>query len=238
MGHCREKRLRMSPCVRRVWGWSLFVPRLDHSRPPITHHHTAEAEAAIMGLPADRLGARRFSSLGPAQGLGGEPPAHARARLTDAMWDLEGDADAEGDGKAERRPPAGRAASPTLDKGRDGDTVRPKSKSGKWGFLKKMSMERIRPETSGRPSTSQGVPLVCSLHTSPQNAAVPRVVGMLGDPVANGSSPSPTGRPRRQPSRDLLISPPSSTPTSHPARAALDAPSSSSSSLVPGLRRD
>ncbi|KAF8585852.1 hypothetical protein K439DRAFT_1632325 [Ramaria rubella] len=210
-----------------------FVPKLD-PRPQVRRNHTMEVNATIMDEPVrgitltDRPGAKRFASLGTAQSLSGSLPTRARPALAEGLWDAEGDADAEGDGDDGGEPTASRPMSPVRVKGRDADVARPpKTSKGKWGFLKKMSMGRMRPEGSSRPSTSQGMR---STQTSPQTPSVPRIA-TSPDRVANDGSPMGKSRPA---TREAPTSLPISTATlQHVSTSTSVQLTSTSSSLAP-----
>jgi len=173
-----------------------FVSRLD-PRPPINHHHTADSEMALLGSNGgiargvtltDRPPTKRFASLGPAQGLGGGASTRVRPTLMDGMWDADGDADVEGDEEERRKKSVSRPMSPTeQDRGPTEDPIRSPKTKAKWGFLKKMSMGRMRPEVASRPLNSQSSGR--SIQTSSQDAVVQRM-GPSSDHVPSESSPT------------------------------------------------
>jgi hypothetical protein len=207
-----------------------FVSKLD-PRPPLRHNHTANVDstatgsndAVVRGVPlTDRPVAKRFASLGPSQGLERESTTRARPTLMDGMWDADGDADIEGDDEERRMKPASRPMSPTeRDKGATDDPNRPVKAKGKWGFLKKMSMGRMRPEPARHALT----------RTSPPGAGV-RQVGASFDQAANETSP--TAKPRKAQREGLtflpgpkISSPPPFPPSipSQPSFSSLTVPS-------------
>lgn len=208
-----------------------LIPRLD-ARPPINHHHTSDGEAILTGngdivrgvTLTDRPSTKRFASLGPAQGPGGGSLTRARPALVDRMWDADGDADVEGDGE-ERNKLTNRPVG-SSDQDRDPDATRPAKAKGKWGFLKKMSMGRMRPEGTGRPLNPQSS--ARSRHTSPQEAGVQRDSSSSDLPP---NETSPTAKLRKG-SREPPY-PPGANATSPPPLPVLTIPSQPSlSSLV------
>ncbi|KAF5368346.1 hypothetical protein D9758_002424 [Tetrapyrgos nigripes] len=94
----------------------------------------------------ERPGAKRFASVGPSAGLSGSP---SRLPLTQSMWNGP---DEPSDVSS---PPAELAMS--SNDSSEGKLRSRRSKEGKeksrWGFLKKMSMGKIKPESPTRPST-------------------------------------------------------------------------------------
>ncbi|KAF8516103.1 hypothetical protein BU17DRAFT_51020 [Hysterangium stoloniferum] len=176
-----------------------LVPKLD-ARPGMKPYHSENAAGTIGSTSGasllDRPTAKRFASMSAAHGNG--VPIRNRAALSDGMWDAGGDADAEGDNEESRL-----SKSPPTQK-HDGEARSAKPSKGKWGFLKKMSMGRMRPEASNRPSTSSGTPTIRSAQTSPQTVSGHRT-GIPPAHLSNGASPTP--KPR-QASREMLSSPP------------------------------
>lgn len=172
-----------------------FVPRVEARSQSVLHHTTdgdttilANRAGAVRGVTlTDRPGAKRFASLGAAHGLGGSLPTRARPALADGMWDADGDADVEGDGEEQKKKLTSRPMSPTeQDKGPAEDNTR-QAKKGKWGFLKKMSMGRMRPETTSRSTNPQLS--ARSTQTSPQAGSHVQRTGAFSDHATNETSP-------------------------------------------------
>ncbi|KAF8474305.1 hypothetical protein JB92DRAFT_1904343 [Gautieria morchelliformis] len=209
------------------------VSTLD-PRPPLRHSHTEDVDATVTGSNSavvrgvtltDRPGAKRFASLGRSQEFGVGSTTRARSALTDGMWDADGDADVEGDGEERRTRPASRPMSPTeRDKGATDDPNRPVKAKGKWGFLKKMSMGRMRPEPVSRPSSTR---------TSPPGVGV-RQVGTSSD---HANETSPTAKPRKAPREGLAFPPGPKMPPPPPLpKASIPSQPSYPSLAVPSSR--
>jgi hypothetical protein len=156
------------------------------SRPALSHYATSLSSSNLLNVkPAapQRPGtAKRFASLGAASALGSSSSSGSRPALTKSLW--EGSED-----EASNSPESNRVSSmtdntftsPKLPSGgefTDGkNTIRPrhgkegKEKASRWGFLKKMSMGKLRidsppsrlPPSQGhlgsmtRPQTSAGL---------------------------------------------------------------------------------
>ena len=183
---------------------------------------------ALDSTPAERPNPKRFASLGVAAGLGG--PSHdasPRIALTQSLWDgrLETSDDA-------RNSPSGNAApavtpppavSPSAgdkisrdqsnNSGQNATRTRSvrenkdKDKTSRWGFLKKMSMGKIKIDSPSRTSTAQGRmpqisrpqtvsanPALMRLSTSPQidvRFSTTGTLGALSTNTVTSSTPNP-----------------------------------------------
>ncbi|KAJ7169601.1 hypothetical protein C8R46DRAFT_948810 [Mycena filopes] len=140
------------------------------SRPGMQHYATSLSSTNLLSKTPPRPGMqKRFASVGPANTLDGSPsrvPAGSRLPLTQSMWDNK--PGAESDDPNPSRGPS-RVASyapqttspPRVPPFDGGNTIRAapgKEKNSRWGFLKKMSMGKMkidppspRPLPQGRP---------------------------------------------------------------------------------------
>ncbi|KIJ47780.1 hypothetical protein M422DRAFT_45549 [Sphaerobolus stellatus SS14] len=169
------------------------VPRID-MRPGMKQSFTTSDAATISPgktiQPTERPPAKRYASLGPTTLV----TPRARPTLIENMWDNGGDVDADAEGDSgnvtlrKSRPP-----SPNPD-----EAQQPRTKSKRWGFFKKMSMGRIRPDSSGSGKPSRSVS--GSTQTSPQGfGSVSRAAGIMPPTiVANTAPSSPTPHARYQ----------------------------------------
>ncbi|TFK30624.1 hypothetical protein FA15DRAFT_676905 [Coprinopsis marcescibilis] len=214
---------------------------------PLSNYSTSASSSNLLnlGAPPVPTNAMRFASLGPSSNLGpvSRPPGNSsRPQLSKSMWDGPPNASSESNFNPMQRnsyassnqmgnhPPI-----PIAHEHKSGSsTSRRPSRDGKeksrWGFLKKMSMGKIKPDNppvssspgpSYRPSTAGGrppMPVTTSnphirppMHTdrlsrTPQIDVRFSTTGMLDLPVLN-----------KQPSRDLLKpAPPAPAAPSHP----------------------
>ena len=167
----------------------------------------------------------RFAALGPNTPLStGSRPAvvnAARPQLSQSMWEKSGPSAGE---------PMSRSSSFTPIPGtpsHDNDRRRPptREKNSRWGFLKKMSMGKMKPDAphtspSGSPSSSRIAPSMRP-HTS---AGIPS--GQFGSVTARGS---------RVPQTETRVIPTIAAAPEPPKDPPLKAPSSSYPSLSPTL---
>ncbi|GJJ09745.1 hypothetical protein Clacol_003969 [Clathrus columnatus] len=188
-----------------------FVSKLD-ARPKLSQLQTSDigtigpSSASVLN---DRFAAKKFSSLSAAQGLAA---TRRRPALTDSLFDTGIEADAEAEDEKLR----------TQETGPSPEKVETPQKSvkGKWGFLKKMSMGRMRPDPPvPRLTPSNGLPS-SRAQTSPQSATLSR------PPLP--TTPNSALRPRAA-TRNVLspmtpLSAPPSTSTNHPHSPSLTVP--------------
>nr|GAT49748.1 predicted protein [Mycena chlorophos] len=121
------------------------TPDPSSSRPPLQHF--AHSSTNLLSQTPPRPGMqKRYGSVGPATILDGgpshNPPSNSRAPLTQSMWEKpSGSSDVLG------------------DTGSNNNTIRAgkeKEKNSRWGFLKKMSMGKMKMDgPSPRPSPPQ-----------------------------------------------------------------------------------
>ncbi|KAF9480056.1 hypothetical protein BDN70DRAFT_857500 [Pholiota conissans] len=166
------------------------------SRPPMMHYMTSQSSTNLLNVssgPSSPAGQRmvesypkRFASLGPnSQFMAparGQTPNAARPQLSQSMWDsspaLQTSVSMEPDRASSYTgppPPPLSQKAESYDNGKSGRGQRPtREKSSRWGFLKKMSMGKIKPETpsspssspSGSPNPSRVAPHITRPHTS------------------------------------------------------------------------
>lgn len=166
-----------------------LIPKLE-SRPKLSHLQTVDigTVGSISASPLDdRFAAKKFSSLSAAQGLSKTPVQRRRPALADGLFDAGVDADAEEDDE-KRKVQIMSSISEKVD-------TPSKPTKGKWGFLKKMSMGRMRPDPPvPRLNHSHG-PTSRSNQTSPQSAVSPRPP-MPSTPNSAGPGPRPRAATR------------------------------------------
>ncbi|TCD71469.1 hypothetical protein EIP91_008849 [Steccherinum ochraceum] len=150
-------------------------------RPPAMSHYITSASSSNLltaTAPPDSQKPMRFASLGVSSGMM-SPGGRSRPAVDHSIWDnISGD---EGEGSGANVPAVLRKRSPTMPSRATSTRSPPKSresryteqsppaprlakeekdKSNRWGFLKKMSMGKMRTDApSSRPSTSQGRPI-------------------------------------------------------------------------------
>ncbi|KAI0067701.1 hypothetical protein BV25DRAFT_1867513 [Artomyces pyxidatus] len=159
-------------------------PSLAQSPPPpraALSHYVASASSSNL-LSSSDISPPRFASLGVAAGSNAP---NARPPLDKSLWDRSSQATSPNPASASRNvltkppmSPASKADSPesleklaqrqrsrSSRKDKDKDKDKDKEQSGRWGFLKKMSMSKLRsdspgsrPSSSSRPSTAMGRP--------------------------------------------------------------------------------
>jgi hypothetical protein len=119
---------------------------------------------SLAGTPADSY-PKRFASLGPnSQFMAparGAPPNAARPQLSQSMWDSTSANATSPSMEPDRassymppHPPPLVQKAESYDNGKVRGQRPSREKSSRWGFLKKMSMGKIKPDTPSPPSTS------------------------------------------------------------------------------------
>lgn len=230
------------------------APQAEPSRPPLTQYAASSSNLLAPQDSSSRPQAKRFASLGPATALG----SPSRPPLTGSLWDNISE-DEESRLEQEQEPMHFAPRSTSSPKRVEDDvdlkaTVRMrhgKDKASRWGFLKKMSMGKIRVDPPVRvPTRSGGTPPSQRTARSPQIDVRFSTTGMLD--VAAPMSP-PQSPPQMQahakpemlaippnPSSNLLA-PPSPMPRASKRRSFLpfDTPISlnipEASTFVPGV---
>ncbi|THU94841.1 hypothetical protein K435DRAFT_667533 [Dendrothele bispora CBS 962.96] len=220
------------------------VPSSPHpvspQRPPIASSISSSDLLNDKKLSPERPGNKRFASVGPMTGLGG---SHSRPPLSQSLWNDP--RDPENESLSAPLESFSSTKATDTDTHNDGkSTIRPRTKDGKekgskWGFFKKMSMGKMKPDSPSRPPLSggpiprpqrlNGVP--DRLSRSPQIDMRISTTGDLGAFVSPHANIAVTAPPPSEP-------PPESPPqarTEHkkPQVDALKIPSTSSSSLLP-----
>ncbi|TFK40977.1 hypothetical protein BDQ12DRAFT_600147 [Crucibulum laeve] len=198
---------------------------------PLPNYPTSVSSSNLLNMtPAtsERPGiGKRFASLGPSSAT--TTPSRAtnpsRPQLTQSLWDNEPDINTTS-------PAASSISNDTTSVSQPGQTIKPahrqrssrdgKEKGSRWGFLKKMSMGKMKidspsPPTSrpqlSRPHTSAGTSAGISTINTPSGterfSKTPQIdlrfstTGTL-DALPMLATPSTPPQMKRQPSRDLL----------------------------------
>ncbi|KAJ6509254.1 hypothetical protein C8R47DRAFT_14519 [Mycena vitilis] len=120
------------------------------ARPPMQHYPTSQSSTNLLSQTPPRPGMqKRFASVGPTSALNGSPSlAPARLPLTQSMWD-NGTVEHEDPNESRSRSSSFISnTSPPRMVPMDGmSTIRAapgKEKNSRWGFLKKMSMGKMK----------------------------------------------------------------------------------------------
>ena len=133
-------------------------------RPALSHYPTSISSSNLLnmgggGVAPDQTYNKRFATLGPNSQLipPSRPPVNvARPQLSQSMWDNTG----EDSNSASNRASFTSAAQTSSQKQTKSDLNdiqdRPptREKTGRWGFLKKMSMGRIKSDTPSSPPSA------------------------------------------------------------------------------------
>ncbi|KAK7064461.1 DH domain-containing protein [Favolaschia claudopus] len=162
------------------------------SRPAMQHYPTSLSSTNLLSQTPPRPGMqKRFASVGPANAMAmdGSPSRNGppRPQLTQSMWDNNSH---HGSGEADDAARSRASSFVSQTQGLQGNTSPPrmmpvfdgastirapppgKEKNSRWGFLKKMSMGKMKIETSPRPMPS----------------AAPRIMrGPATAPISDGS---------------------------------------------------
>ncbi|KAJ7071315.1 hypothetical protein C8F01DRAFT_1317018, partial [Mycena amicta] len=232
------------------------------ARPPLQTFATSRSSTNLLSQTPPRPGLqKRYGSVGPATMLDGSPshnaPGSARLPLTRSMWETPGgDADSSVVSQSSQNISPPRAMA--VDSGNN--TVRAgKEKNSRWGFLKKMSMGKMKMDPpSPRPSPPQirhmarppgtAPPTTERFNQSPQISMRISTTGNLDAFTAPAIQPPPVV-PEERP---LASSPPSSgnnllvpPPTTSRAKRrsflpidgppALNIPIPEASTFIPGV---
>ncbi|TFK76916.1 hypothetical protein BDN72DRAFT_783503 [Pluteus cervinus] len=230
-------------------------------RPPLAHYPTSHSSTNLVvgpSAPESPPGAKRFASLSAAATARAANPS--RPQLTQSLWNSISENDNDpGPSRmsvAQGKQPISYPGSPLpgQDVSRHRSGKEGKEKSGRWGFLKKMSMGKMKidapptpvtPGTRGvpqpRPNITLGPPAVPTVgDLSPTIDVRFSTTGTLGPLSLHGPTlhtPSSPPKLEMKPSRDLLkvtlapssnlLAPPSPQPRSAKRRSFLpinDAP--------------
>ncbi|KAF8649758.1 hypothetical protein AX16_005525 [Volvariella volvacea WC 439] len=212
------------------------------SRPPLTHypgsHSTTNLNATASPTNTDLSNNKRFASLSSASSVGSPtrgPSNPSRPALTKSLWDSISESEDEStkpnrDSIVQPNPPvptshqspprtSGEGSHPTRQ--RSGTKDSKDKGTGRWGFLKKMSMGKIkadvppvppiqhpnRPPQPARPHTSAGSSTSGSVipSKSPQIDVRFSTTGTLGPmPTPSYSNPPSPPQPEQKLPQDLL----------------------------------
>ena len=129
----------------------------DMPRPALSHYPTSVSSSNLLnmggGVPPNQTYNQQFASLGPNSQLISRPPVNAaRPQLSQSMWDSTGDDSNNALNRTSFTPPAPTSSQKPVKSDLNDSQERPtREKSGRWGFLKKMSMGRIKPDAPSSP---------------------------------------------------------------------------------------
>lgn len=126
-------------------------------RPVLSHYPTSISSSNLlnMGGSPDPTYNKRFASLGPNYQLipSSRPPVNAaRPQLSQSMWDSTRDDSNNASNRTSAPLPS--SQKPINSDPSDSRERPAREKSGRWGFLKKMSMGRIKPDAPPSPPPS------------------------------------------------------------------------------------
>ncbi|KAJ7706473.1 hypothetical protein B0H17DRAFT_919499 [Mycena rosella] len=134
------------------------------ARPALQHYSTSRSSSNLLTQTPPRPDMqKRFASVGPATVLDGSPsrgvPGSARLPLTNSMWGNNMSENDVGDSNRASFPAAPNTSPPRVMPFDGGNTIRAapgKEKNSRWGFLKKMSMGKMKVDPpSPRPPPPQ-----------------------------------------------------------------------------------
>ena len=194
-----------------------------------------------LGSPTEEQKSMRFASLGVSSGMMSPGGTKTRPTVDHSIWDNisgdEGESSSHAHAVLRKRSPTMPSRAPSTrspPKSRESqysqiESIRPKEekdKSNRWGFLKKMSMGKMRAAAEGpapRPSTSQGRPPPQRIVRMPSDGDNPRASGVTGTPkidVRISTTGALDGLPpslSKKPSIDhLKVTPPPPIPEDSP----------------------
>ena len=132
-------------------------------RPALSHYPTSISSSNLLnmgggGVVPDQIYNKRFATLGPNSQLNppSRPPVNAtRPQLSQSMWDNTVEDSNNTSNRASLTPAAQTSSQkqtkPDLNEIQERPT---REKTGRWGFLKKMSMGRIKSDTPSSPPSA------------------------------------------------------------------------------------
>ncbi|KAJ8702843.1 hypothetical protein PTI98_001520 [Pleurotus ostreatus] len=240
------RKMKSAGDIRRAKALGPSTPDLTVTTPPrpsLAQIGTSQSSSTLLRTspPASERPAmsKRFASLGPSSSMGtpSRPGTGSRTALTRSLWDGPSEQEMEtqhnrntvaGDNGAPpmrmfipQSPPSNvspheqSAARPRTSGASDGGKEM-KERGSRWGFLKKMSMGKMKSDVPSRPGTSQGRPPMSRPYTSTGSSRMstsPRIDVRLstnGTLDAFGPSTTPASSPHlpsMQPSSDSLQAP-------------------------------
>lgn len=225
-------------------------PRISPPQKSLTRYPASASSSNLLGgeHPKPPVMNKRFATLGPSSGLNGNlsnPNMNAmRPQLTRSLWDNGPENAYDGRPYPDRLSSLhyGNTTSPPKPSPSDSQDGKHLSRiqsskdgrgRGRWGFLKKMSMGKIRLDSSPppipsrpgvkRPSSSRGpsspppISVTSSTSGSERSSKIPQIdmrfstTGILEALSPSLSIPRSPPRTERQPAKDVLQPPPAST---------------------------
>ena len=132
-------------------------------RPALSNYSTSISSSNLLnmgggGVAPDQTYNKRFATLGPNSQLisPSRPPVNAtRPQLSQSMWDNTGENSNNTSNRASLTSPAQTSSQKQTKSDLNDLQDRPtREKTGRWGFLKKMSMGRIRSDTPSSPPSA------------------------------------------------------------------------------------
>ena len=129
-------------------------------RPALSHYPTSISSSNLLnmgggGVAPDQTYNKRFATLGPNSQViptSRLPGNAARPQLSQSMWDNTGEDSNNASNRASFAPAAHTSSQKQTKSDLNDSQERPaREKSGRWGFLKKMSMGRIKSDTPSSP---------------------------------------------------------------------------------------
>ncbi|KAF8167917.1 hypothetical protein B0H34DRAFT_37639 [Crassisporium funariophilum] len=170
-GEREIRKMKSAGDLRRGKSANAVPAENEMPRPTLTHYPTSVSSSNLLNMSSspEQSYNKRFASLGPnSQPITSiRPPLNAaRPQLSQSMWDGSGNSHNNTIGRSSSYAPA---PTPPMQNMSNSDMPEPKpdrrqrpsrEKSSRWGFLKKMSMGKIKPDTpsaspSGSPSSNR-----------------------------------------------------------------------------------
>ena len=151
-------------------------------RPALSHYPTSISSSNLLnmgggGVAPDQTYNKRFATLGPNSQVvsPSRPPGNvARPQLSQSMWDNTGEDSNNASNRASFTSAAHTSSQKQTKSDLNDSQERPtREKSGRWGFLKKMSMGRIKSDTPSSPPSASSNRTARS-HKSDQSASIAR----------------------------------------------------------------
>ena len=151
-------------------------------RPALSHYPTSISSSNLLNMGGgeiapDQTYNKRFATLGPNSQL--IPPSHppvnaTRPQLSQSMWDNTGEDSYNASNRASFTPAAQTSSQKQTKSDLNDIQERPtREKAGRWGFLKKMSMGRIKLDTPSSPPSASSNRTARS-HKSDQSGSIAR----------------------------------------------------------------
>ncbi|KIY63637.1 hypothetical protein CYLTODRAFT_381929 [Cylindrobasidium torrendii FP15055 ss-10] len=218
-------------------------PLAEPQRPPMGHQPASSSNLLTKTSP-ERPGAKRYATFGAGTALDGSPSRDkSRMPLSSSLWDHLSDDEDEEQLRSTNSPsaisPMDTGDSKATVKGRSGKDSKDKDKSSRWGFLKKMSMGKMRTDTppprppaGPNPRMGHGMSNVVG-HRMSRSPQIDLRLSSTGNIDMSADPPSPPISPPRsdapvspnpsmsQPLSPGFLAPPSGQPRSAKRRSFL-----------------